>query len=208
MESIYKLSGRAAEAEARYNEIQEQFEALMEENGGELNEESQELIDMLAEQEAIKTQIAEDILNFPDEYAAWYKNEEAKKDLAQAELNAFKKVHENAIAKYEARVKRREKRMDWIKQNIQAAMDRAHVDKFDKKSRPNALFSIYFKESSSIVVDETAVTTTYKEAIDTANSVLPSGYSLVLKVDKNALKKSEKLPVGAARMVSKTLQIK
>lgn len=208
MESIYKLSGRAAEAEARYNEIQEQFEALMEENGGELNEESQELIDMLAEQEAIKAQIAEDILNFPDEYAAWYKNEEAKKDLAKAELDAFKKVHENAIAKYEARVKRREKRMDWIKQNIQAAMDRAHVDKFDKKSRPNALFSIYFKESSSIVVDETAVTTTYKEAIDTANSVLPSGYSLVLKVDKNALKKSEKLPIGAARMVSKTLQIK
>ena len=41
MASIYKLTGMAAEAEARYKEIKREFEDIMEENGGELNEESQ-----------------------------------------------------------------------------------------------------------------------------------------------------------------------
>ena len=62
MESIYKLTGRAAECAERYNEIQSEFEELMEENGGELNEESQDLIDKMDELTAIQEQIKEDIL--------------------------------------------------------------------------------------------------------------------------------------------------
>ena len=54
MESIYKLQGRAEEIAARYYEVLDEFEGLMEENGGELNEESQEMLDKLAEIEHIR----------------------------------------------------------------------------------------------------------------------------------------------------------
>ena len=208
MESIYKLSGRAAEAATHYNAVQEQFEALMEENGGELNEESQELIDILAELDVIKAQIADDITRFPDEYAAWFKNEEAAKKVEEAQLKAFKEVQKIALAKFEAKVKRREARMEWIKQNISDAMALAQVDKFDKKSRPDALFSLYFQETCSVEVDMAAATAGYQEVIATANSVLPVGYSLELKADKSLLKKSETLPVGAERKINRTLQIR
>ena len=208
MDNIYKLSGRAAEAAARYEEIQTEFEVLMEENGGELNEESQELLDKLAELEAIKEQIKDEITRFPDEYAAWYKNVEAQKKMAEAELKAFKELQKTAVSKYEANVKKCESRMEWIKQNIADAMALAQVDKIDKKSRPNGLFSLYFQESTSVEVNESLAASGFQEIINTANSVLPEGVTLVLKFDKSILKKQENLPVGVERLVSRSLQIR
>lgn len=208
MESIYKLQGRAEEIAARYDEVMEEFENLMEENGGELNEESQELIDKMAELEAIREQIVEDFIKFPDAYASWYKNEEAKEKVAQAELKAFKEMQDVALAKYKARVTRRTNRKEWIKQNIEECMRLAGVEKFDKKSNPDALHSIYFQETKSIEVDESVAAAGYEEIIATANSVLPEGFSLVLKIDKSILKKAETLPIGVERKVSKSLQIR
>lgn len=208
MESIYKLQGRVEEIAARYDEVMEEFENLMEENGGELNEESQDMLDKIAELEAIHQQIAEDFIKFPDAYASWYKNEEAKEKVAEAELKAFKEMQEVALAKYKARVTRRKNRKDWIKQNIEECMRLAGVEKFDKKSNPDALHSIYFQETKSIEVDEVLATQGYAEVIKTANSVLPEGFSLVLKVDKSVLKKAETLPIGVERKVSKSLQIR
>lgn len=208
MESIYKLQGRAEEIAARYDEVMDEFENLMEENGGELNEESQELIDKMEELEAIQKQIAEDFIKFPDAYASWYKNEEAKEKVAEAELKAAKEMYDAALAKYKAKVTRRTKRKDWIKQNIEDCMRLAGVEKFDKKTNPDALHSIYFQESKSIEVDEAVASAGYEEVIATANSVLPEGFSLVLKIDKNILKKSETLPIGVERVVNKTLRIR
>lgn len=208
MESIYKLENRAAEIAARFEQVQDEFELLMEENGGELNEESQEMLDKLEELEVIMKQMQEDFIKFPDAYAAWYKNEEAKKKVAEAELKAFKEIQDAAIAKYKAKVNRRASRMEWIKQNIADCMRIAGVERFDKKSNPDALFSIYFQESSSIEVDEAVAAVGYEEIIKTANSVLPEGFSLVLKVDKSVLKKAESLPMGCERKVSKSLQIR
>lgn len=208
MESIYKLSDRAAEIAARYNEVQEAFETLMDENGGELNEESQEMLDALAELESLQKQIHEDFIKFPDAYAAWYKNEEAQEKVAEAELKAFKEMQDAALAKFKAKVNKRKRRKEWVKQNISDCMRKAEVERFDKKRSPDALFSIYFQESSSIEVDEAVASAGYEEIISTANSVLPEGYSLVLKVDKSILKKSENLPIGCERKVTKSLQIR
>ena len=208
MENIYKLSGKAAEAAARYEEIQNDFEALMEENGGELNEESQEMLDKLAELEAIKAQIADDFTRFPDEYAAWYKNVEAQKKVAEAELKAFKELQKQAIAKYEAKVKQCESRLEWIKQNIADAMVIAKVDKFDKKRSPDALFSIYFLDSKSIEVDEQLALKDYQDSIDNLRATLPEWLSIETKIAKTTLGKVEKLPQGFSRKISRYVQIK
>ena len=208
MENIYKLSGRAADAAARYDEIQNEFELLMEENGGELNEESQEMLDNLAELEAIKAQIAEEITKFPDEYAAWYKNVEAQKKVAEAELKAFKELQKAAVAKYEAKVKRCESRMEWIKQNIADAMVVAQVERFDKKRSPDALFSIYFQDSKSIEVDEELALRDYKDVIDNLRVSLPEWLSIETKIAKTTLNKAEKLPQGFERKISRNLQIR
>lgn len=208
MESIYKLQGRAEEIAARYDEVMEEFENLMEENGGELNEESQELIDKMAELEAIREQIVEDFIKFPDAYAAWYKNEEARKKVAEAEMKAFKEVQDAALAKYKAKVNKHESRMEWIKQNIADCMRLAEVEKFDKKSNPNALFSIYFQETKSIEVDELSALAPYEEQIKCLAGCLPEGFSVSIKIDKAVLKKSELTPTGVKKVVNKSLQIR
>lgn len=208
MESIYKLQGRAEEIAARYYEVLDEFEGLMEENGGELNEESQEMLDKLAELKALQEQIKEDFIKFPDAYAAWYKNEEARKKVAEAEMKAFKEMQDVALAKYKAKVNKHESRMEWIKQNIADCMRLAEVEKFDKKSNPNALFSIYFQETRSIEVDELSALAPYEKQIKCLTSILPEGFSVSIKIDKTILKKSELTPTGVKKVVNKSLQIR
>lgn len=208
MESIYKLTGRAAEVAVRYDEIQSEFEGLMEENGGELNEESQELLDKMEELNSLQEQINADILAYPDEYASWYKNVEAEKKVAEAELKAFKEAQKVAVAKYEANVKRLESRMAWIKESIGVAMDLANVAKFDKKSRPGSLHSLYFQESKSIEVDETLALKDYQDTIDCFLANLPEWLSFEPKIKKDTLKKVEELPQGFERKINRSLQIR
>lgn len=208
MENIYKLSGRAADAAARYDEIQNEFELLMEENGGELNEESQEMLDRLAELEAIKAQIADDITRFPDEYAAWYKNVEAQKKVAEAELKAFEELQKIALAKYKAKVENLESRMKWIRQNIADAMVVAQVDKFDKKRSPDALFSIYFLNSKSIEVDIPLALKDYEKEISRFLATLPEWLFMEPKIKKDVLKEEKNLPKGFERKIKRSLIIK
>ena len=207
MDSIYKLNGRAADLAARYDEIQFEFECLMEENGGELNEESQELIDKLEELAELKRQIDEDILKFPDEYAAWYKNVEARKKVHEAERAAFIEMQKQALAKYDAKVKKDERDLKWIQENIAGAMVRANVNKFDKKDRPDALFSLWFQESKSIEVDEELALKDFKEEIDAFNAKHPEWLSIEPKIVKKALSKVDVLPTGFERKISKSLRI-
>lgn len=207
MESIYKLSGKAVEAEAQYNRIQAEFEDLMEENGGELNEDSQEVLDRLEELEAIKKQIKEDIVKFPDVYAAWYKNVEARKKVHEAERAAFVEAQKTALAKYDAKIKKDEKDLAWIGQNIEDAMHMAQVERFDKKSRPEALFSIWFQESKSIEVDKDLALKDFLIEIDEINKRHPEWLVLEPKIVKKALSKVETLPTGFERKTSKTLRI-
>lgn len=208
MESIYKISGRAAEVAARYDEIQAQFEEMMEENGGELNEESQELIDVMEELNSIQEQIKQDILAYPDEYAAWYMNKKAERDAEQARYDAYKKAQKNAFDKYEANIKRLDAQMDWIKESIAVAMDLAEVLKFDRKSRPGSLFSLYFQESKSIEVDESLALKSYEDKIDCFLANLPEWLTFEPKFKKDILKKMKILPKGVEQKTSRSLRIK
>lgn len=208
MDNIYKLEGRAAEIAARYQEVMTEFEDLMEENGGELNEESQEYIDKLEELQGIQAELRENFEKFPDAYAAWYKNVEAEKKVAEAEMKAFKEMQDKALAKYKAKVNNLDSRLEWIRQNIAESMRLLGVEKLDKKRSPDALFSIYFQESKSIEVDETLALAQYQERIDEFFATLPEWLPFVLKIDKNVLKKVDDLPRGFERIISKNLQIR
>lgn len=207
MESIYKLSERACDIAERYDAVQTALENLMEETGGEVTEESDAMMAELEELKALSAQIKEDFIKFPDEYAAWFKNVEAEKKLAEAEMKTFEELQKKALAKYKSKVKKLESRMEWIRQNLADAMAAGLITSFDKKSRPNAMFSIFFKTSNSIEVDEKAALKDYQEIIAKANESCPEWLSFEPKIAKGVLSKADVLPEGFERKTSKSLQI-
>lgn len=206
MDSFYKLSERLDDVSRRYDSIMADFEDAMEENGGELTEETQHMLDEAEELKAIKAQIEEDFIKFPDEYAAWYKNKESKRNMILAERRAYEEEMKRVLAKYDARVKDVERDMEWIKQNIAAAMKRHEIEKLDKK-RPNAMFSIFFKKSKSIEVNEELALDAYREVEKKANENCPEWLEFVPKIKKGTLTKVEDLPFGFERIYSESLQI-
>ena len=138
MESVYRMNERMEEIAMRFEAAQTALDEVMEENGGELTEETGQMIEELETLAAIKRQIEEDFLNAPDEYAAWYKNVEAKRNVKKAERDAFEAEMKKALAKYDAAVKKEESRMEWIKEQINSAMTIANVKKLGKKERQRA----------------------------------------------------------------------
>lgn len=207
MENIYNLSARMSEIAARYDQAQTALEEAMEENGGELTEETGQMLEELEQLEAIKADIALEFVKFPDEYAAWYKNEEARRDAVKAERKAYEDHMKAVLAKYDARIKRHDSRMAWIRENINGAMVIANVEKFDKK-RPGAMFSIYYQSSSSIDVDEAMALEPYQDIIKTVSAQCPEWLSFEPKIAKKVLAKTEELPQGFERKKSRTLVIK
>ena len=207
MESFYRLSERMDEVAMRFNAVQTALEDAMEENGGELTEETGQMMAELDQLREIASQIEEDFVKFPDEYAAWYKNEEAKRNVIAAERKAVEEEMKKVLARYDARIKAKDSRLEWIKQNIALAMKVHKVETLDKKSRPNAMFSIYFKNSSSIEVNEEMALDAYREAQRKVNEDCPEWLEFVPKIKKGALSKVEDLPFGFERKYSKSLQI-
>ena len=206
MDNFYKLSERLDDVSRRFEIAQSALEEAMEESGGEITEETAELLAEAEELEAIKRQLEEDFVNFPDEYAAWYKNEEAKRNMILAERKAYEDEMKKVLAKYDARIKKRESRMEWIKQNIEASMRRHNITKLDKK-RPNAMFSMFFKKSQSLEVDEDLALECYREVEKKANENCPEWLEFVPKIKKGVLSKVDDLPTGFERKTSETLLI-
>ena len=206
MDNFYKLSERLDDVSRRFEIAQSVLEEAMEESGGEITEENAELLAEAEELEAIKRQLEEDFVNFPDEYAAWYKNEEAKRNVILAERKAYEDEMKKVLAKYDARIKKRESRMEWIKQNIEASMRHHNITKLDKK-RPNAMFSMFFKKSQSIEVNEALALDTYREIERKANENCPEWLEFVPKIKKGVLSKVDDLPTGFERKTSETLLI-
>lgn len=207
MDNIYKLSERMDEIAMRYAVAQDALDAAMEESGGEITDETGALLSELDELEAVKNQIMEDFLRFPDEYAAWYKNEEAQRNVILAERKAYEDEMKKVLAKFDSRIKKKESRMEWIKDNISTAMKMHEVKALDKK-RPNAQFSIYFKTSSSIEVNEDLALDAFREVEKKANENCPEWLEFVPKIKKGTLSKVESLPFGFERKTSDSLQIK
>ena len=206
MDNFYKLSERLDDVSRRFELAQNALDEAMENSGGEITDETSQLLAEVDELESIKRQLDEDFLNVPDEYAAWFKNEEAKRNMLLAERKAYEDEMKKVLAKYDARIKNRESRMEWIKQNIAASMKRHEVEKLDKK-RPNAMFSIYFKKSQSIEVNEDLALDAYRDVERKANENCPEWLEFVPKIKKGALSKVDDLPFGFERKIGETLLI-
>lgn len=206
MDNFYKLSERLDDVSRRFDAAQSALEEAMEESGGELTEETSQLLNEVDELNAIKTQIEEDFIRFPDEYAAWFKNEESQRNMILAEKKAYEEEMKKVLARYDARIKKKESRMEWIKQNISAAMKIHEVEKLDKK-RPNAQFSIFFKKSQSLEVNEALALDAYREIERKANEDAPEWLEFVPKIKKGVLTKVADLPFGFERKISESLQI-
>lgn len=207
MDNFYRLSERLDEVSRRFEIAQSALEEAMEESGGELTEDTEQLLSEVETLESIKNQIEEDFLKFPDEYAAWYKNEEAQRNVIVAERKAYEDEMKKILARYDAQIRRKESRMEWIKQNISCAMKKHNVEKLDKK-RPNAQFSIYFRQTSSIEVNEGLALDAYRDIERQANENCPEWLEFVPKIKKNALAKAEELPFGFERKTGESLLIK
>ena len=202
------MNERMEEIAMRFEAAQTALDEVMEENGGELTEETGQMIEELETLAAIKRQIEEDFLNAPDEYAAWYKNVEAKRNVKKAERDAFEAEMKKALAKYDAAVKKEESRMEWIKEQINSAMTIANVKKLGKKERPESKFSFWYSTSRSIEVDDAMALAPYESMISEANFNCPEWLQLVPKIVKSSLSKAEVLPSGFERKESQNLMIR
>ena len=161
----------------------------------------------LEELEQIQRQIAEEFVKFPDEYAAWFKDVEAQKAVIQAQRKAIEEEQKKVLAKYDARIKKKDSTLEWIKQNMEAAMILAQVEKFDKK-KTGGMFSIYFQTSKSVDVDEDVALKKYEDSINKLRATLPDWLILNTKISKSVAGKLEELPEGFERKQSKTLIIR
>lgn len=207
MESIYKLSERAVAISTRYEQARAALEEMYEENGGEVTAETEEMSAELEELEQIQRQIAEEFVKFPDEYAAWFKDVEAQKAVIQAQRKAIEEEQKKVLAKYDAQIKKKDSTLEWIKQNMEAAMIMAQVEKFDKK-KTGGMFSIYFQTSKSVDVDEDVALKKYEDSINKLRATLPDWLILNTKISKSVAGKLEELPEGFERKQSKTLIIR
>ncbi|MCM1503373.1 MAG: hypothetical protein NC115_12035 [Bacteroidales bacterium] len=207
MENIYRLSERAYRASMEYEEVMAALDARYEENGGEVTSETEAMEAEAARLSAVQEQIMEDFCRFPDEYAAWYKNVEAQKKVLEAEKKAVEEEQKKVLQLHQARINRQEATMEWIKLNMEAAMNIAHVDRFDKK-KTGGLFSIYFSKSRSLNVDESLALNDYRGRIEALQAQLPDWLTLQPKISKSVAGKADVLPAGFESVESKNLVIR
>lgn len=208
MESFYKLSQRMDDIAMRYNMAKDALEAAMEESGGEITKDNEQIVAQYEELAAIKAQIQEQFLEMPDEFGAWYKNEEAQMKMIEAEKAAYVEQMKNVIAKYDARINAKASRLEFIRDNIDAALKKAKVEGLTKKERPNSMFSFWYSSSSSIEVNEELALDAYRGMQKEANANCPEWLEFVPKIKKNVLSKEKSLPFGFERKTSQKLQIK
>ena len=207
MENIYKLSERAARISIAYETAMAALDAEYEENGGEITEKTERMTAELEHLEGLKLEIERDFVRFPDEYAAWYKNVQAQKKVYEAEKKAVEEEQKKVLAHHQARINRLDSTLEWIRENMEAAMNVANVDRFDKK-KTGGLFSIYFQNSRSVDVDEDVALQGYRKEIEDLSARLPEWLTLTPKVSKSVVSKYDSLPVGFERKESRTLVIK
>lgn len=208
MESFYKLSQRMDDIAVRYNMAKDALEAAMEESGGEITKDNEQIVAQYEELAAIKAQIQEQFLEMPDEFGAWYKNEEAQMKMIEAEKAAYVEQMKNVIAKYDARINAKASRLEFIRDNIDAALKKAKVEGLTKKERPNSMFSFWYTSSSSIEVNEELALDAYRGMQKEANANCPEWLEFVPKIKKSVLGKEKSLPFGFERKTSQKLQIK
>ena len=145
METIYNLEQKFAAISESYDNLEAALVEKYEENGGEVTDETEGMqaeLDALAQ---LKKQITDDIIAAPDEYAAIIKNAEAQKKMLEAELKALKEEQLKAVARLQAKINRKDSKIDFFKDSIAEAMRAAGIEKIGGAKTDNR-FSIYFSK--------------------------------------------------------------
>ena len=212
MENIYKLGEKYSSVEAAYEVTRANLDMMYEENGGEITEQTEALEKEAEELKRLHEEIVKDVLSAPDEYAAIVKNAEAQKNILEAELKALKEEQKKACAKIEAKIKQKESKMEWFKQNIADAMKFAEIEKIGGAKAPNK-FTIWFKNTESVNVDTEAAMKPYEAKIKEFIESLPQWIVVKTDINKTAVKENLKdenavHPDGASISSNKTLQIR
>lgn len=207
MENIYSLGEKYSSLSRSYDELQAMLDQVYESNGGEMTDDTEIMEAEKATIDAMRKSIAADLLNAPDEYAAIVKNTEAQKAILMAEYNAIREEQAKVLARYQAKLNAKQRKIDWFKDAIAAAMDFADVNKIGG-SRTDNKFSIYFATSKKIEADNDALLAPYKGDIDALLAKLPIWVAVKVDTNKALLKKEAELPAGAEIIETRTLQIR
>ena len=207
MENIYKLEGRIAEIECQYNELSDHLEEMYIANEGEVTEQTEAIEAKLAELEALRGQVVDDIINNSDEYAECALNAIGKQKVAEAELKAWKDQTKNAEAVYKSRVGYYQRKAEWWKENLQRALNNAEVKKVGG-AKTGLKHTIWLQETKGVEVDEAVIMEPWQQRIDELRRELPEWMSLDVCIDRTALGKMEALPEGAVRTVSDSLRLR
>lgn len=212
MENIYQLSEKYVRINGEYEQTRAELEALYEENGGEITEQTELLEKEHAELENLRNEVVQDVLSAPDEYAAIVKNTEAQKKILEAELKALKEEQAKACAKIEAKIKKKAAKIEWFKDSIASAMKFAEIEKIGG-SKTDRKFTIWFSKSTSVEADSEVVLKPYEAKVREFIESLPEWISVKTDINRTALKanlldKKAKHPDGAVLLENKSLQIR
>lgn len=207
MENIYQLGEKFYRISEAYDCAKAALEEEYENNGGEMTETTEQMQAELDELERIKNEVVAEVLSAPDDFAAIVKNAEAQKKVLEAELKAVKEEQAKVTAKIEARIKRKQSKIDWFKDNILEAMKLAEVQKIGGARTENR-FTIWIGESTSMETDEETLLNPYNDRIKAFIEGLPKWVKVTTGINKTALKAEAELPAGAAIVTNKTLNIR
>lgn len=207
MENIYNLNRQFEELSEKYDSLSAEINAIYEENGGEVTEETEHLEEKLSALSAMKDEVVGQILSCPDDFAAIVKNAEAQKKMLEAELKVLKEEQAKVVAKLQARINSKANKIEWFKANIREAMKLADIDRIGG-GKTGSKFSIYFTTTKSIETDDVKLVEPYIPALTELYSKLPSWLTVETKVNKNTLKSQDVLPDGASLVENKNLQIR
>lgn len=207
MENIYALSGKYAEINDRYEALSAELDAMYEDNGGEETAETEQMQELLQEQEALKAEVLREIVEHADDYAEIALNKASQQKILEAELKAVKEEQAKVVAKYQARINRIARSVEFWKENFQEAMKLEQITKIGGPKTGHK-FTVWVKETQSVDVDEETVLAPYRDTIDELLERLPAWVTVKTGISKTELKKEETLPEGATLVTSETIQIR
>ena len=207
MENIYQLEQKFAAISDSYDALEAALVEKYEEGGGEVTEETESMqseLDALAE---LKQKIQEDIIAAPDAYASIVKNAEAQRKILEAELKALKEEQQKAVARIQAKINRKNSKIDFFKDSIAEAMRANGIDKIGGAKTDNR-FSIYFSKSTAVDADTEKLLAPYQPRFTAFLQSLPAWVKVSFDVNKTELKKVDELPDGASIVTNQSLQIR
>ena len=207
MENIYKLGEKFFRISEAFDRASDALAEEYESNGGEVTETTERMQSELDELEALKREVVEEVLSAPDDYAAIVKNAEAQKKVLEAELKAVKEEQAKVVARIEARIRRKERKIEWFKDNIAEAMRLRNLDRIGG-AKTESRFTIFFKTTEVVETDDETLLKPFEAKVRALEESLPAWVTVRTGVSKSALKEEGELPEGASRHENVTLQIR